>query len=362
MAIATGTAILLAAVAGGGAAIYGASKASDAAEDATEAQVTAAGEAAAEQAKARGESIAAQKEAQDKAIAAQREAQDKSIAALEKFYAQGREDLAPWRIEGEAALGQLSSIFAPGGEAEQRFGLGGEFEQTELPGFFTDPLPDYEESRFKQVLEEQGAEAQARAQSATGRTASGSALKAAARFSHDLTAADQRNFLADQIAERSFLQNQFLSGKGFQSGERTNAINEYLGLRVNPLFNISQTGQSSAARSANLAGQTGGQQANTFFGTGAGTAGTYQQTGQGVSNAYLQTGANLSNIYTGAGQARAGGAINQANINTGLYGSLGNIAGQGVNQYLFYNWLNSQGGGGGPNYFAGASSGFPRVR
>lgn len=73
----------------------------------------------------------------------------------------------------------------------------------------------------------------------------------------------------------------------------------------------------------------GGNQFANIAGLGQSTAVAGGQMGQ-------QTGANLGNIYQGQGNALAAGAINQANVRTGLYSNIANIGSNALNQYMMY--------------------------
>lgn len=129
-------------------------------------------------------------------------------------------------------------------------------------------------------LLEQGVEGQARFASATGGTDSGAALKRVEGFAQGLASTEYDNFLTN-----------------------------WLRTQVNPQLALAGMGQVSA-------GQT---------------------SAQGVA-----TGANIGQNYLAAGQAAAGGFINRANAITGGATGIANVASQGVNNYLFYDFLQKQ--------------------
>ena len=335
-------AIIVGSLITGGGAIASGIIGSGAASDAAEAQAAAAESATDVQERMSDKAIAAQKEAQDKAIATQ----------LEMFY-QSREDIAPWREMGGDALASLRSIFIDGGGVA---GLkdSGSFAPTTVPDFAGPAIPkefqtaEYQESPYYNFLQDEGMQALARQQSATGRTASGAALKEAQRFGQGLASTDYNNWLTNYINTQTFKQSQqsnaltdWLRKQQFTQGERSNYINEWLATKVNPLMSLSGAGQVSAGQSANLGAQTG-----------QGIASNYLNTGQGIASNYLTTGQNIGQNYLTAGQAQAGGYINQANAATGAITGIGNLASQGVNQYLFYDWLKNQPS----SYGSGASS------
>jgi hypothetical protein len=138
MAISTGAAILGAAVIGGGASLLGASKASKAAGNATEAQLLAA-----------------------------REANE-----LQKYmYDTTRTDQAPWREAGAAALGQLQEFLKPGADL----------------GALLAKQPGY------QARLAEGVNALDRSASARGGIGSGGALKALTRFGQDYASNELNN-------------------------------------------------------------------------------------------------------------------------------------------------------------------------
>jgi hypothetical protein len=71
----------------------------------------------------------------------------------------------------------------------------------------------------------------------------------------------------------------------------------------------------------------------------AGTAQVGQTASGTLANLGQQTGANVGNAYLAAGNAMAGGEINQANARTGLYQNLSNIGTNATNQFMLNNYL-----------------------
>ena len=167
-------------------------------------------------------------------------------AELEMFY-QGREDMAPWREGGEWALGELRDKISAGPG-----------EYTESPGY--------------QFRLDQGIQARERGAAARGNVLSGAQTKALTRYGQDYATADYDNFLR----------------RYYQS--------------LSPYQSMAGQGQTTAGQGAQM--------------------GT--QVGQSVGQNYLQ-----------AGQARASGYINQANVLSGGIKS-------GVENYLTYDYMNKQ--------------------
>lgn len=136
---------------------------------------------------------------------------------------------------------------------------------------------EFAKSPSYNFLLNEGLKARARSASATGRIDSGAAIKEATRY-----------------------------GQGLASTEYSNYITNWLNTKINPFLSLAGSGQVSAGQSASGA---------------------------------LQTGTNIGQNYLAAGNARASGYINQANAFTGGATGVANALNQGINNYLFYDYM-----------------------
>jgi hypothetical protein len=137
------------------------------------------------------------------------------------MYNQGRQDVAPWRMAGAAALGDVIGEVASG------------------PGEFT-------ESPYYNFLRDEGIRAIDRSAASRGLLGSGRTLKGIERF-----------------------------GQGLAATEYQNWLNNWLQTRVNPLMSLAGLGQVSAGQTANM-GQAFGQGAGqSYLAGGQGQAGGY---------------------------------------------------------------------------------------
>jgi len=206
MAVATGTALL---VAGGLAAAGGVASGimqSKAAKSAAQAGATAADEA--------------------------------TQASLEMYY-QGREDIAPWRVAGEKALGTLQNKLAAGP---------GEFVPADQPGYKF----GYEEFVEKPTL---------RVASATGALGGGGTQKALTRYAQDYASTQYDNFLT----------------RWYKS--------------LTPFQSLAGIGQTTAAQGAQTGVQTGAQIGQNIMAEG-----------QARATGYINQGNIWGNVLSGIGQ------------------------------------------------------------
>ena len=227
------------------------------------------------------------------------EAQDRALTAVREMFDISREDLAPYRETGELALQDLDALIR-GGEfaAEPAF----EFDYT-LADFEADPGYQFRLSEGLKAIERSGA--------ARGLALSGRQLKDLQRFGQGL---------ASEEFGRAY-------GREYQE-----AFNEYItgregrNLRFNRLASLAGLGQTSSTTSANLAAQTGAQQAGIISSTGARLSDLQLQAANarasgyiGPANAYAQALYNidqsalqLASIYGTGGFGGGGGGGGQA--------------------------------------------------
>jgi hypothetical protein len=114
--------------------------------------------------------------ASKKAAAAQARSADRTTDLQYEQYMQTREDQAPWREAGGAALSQLSGGLAPGGEYNRRFSMS-----------------DYQQDPGYQFRLSEGQRGIENAAAARGSRYSGATLKALARFNSDQASQEYGN-------------------------------------------------------------------------------------------------------------------------------------------------------------------------
>lgn len=303
--ISASTALLI----GGAATVAGAAISANAAGKASRAQADASQEASAVSYKISQEQLAAQKEALDKQIAAsgatvdkqllaQRDALDQQMAFQAARYEQARADLAPYRITGENATNQLSTLL----------GIGGNTGAADYGRFRT---ADFTPEQFRANQDpgygfrfSEGLKAVDRQAASRGGLISGNALKASQAFGQDMA-----------------------------SQEYTNAFNRFQTIRGNtlsPFQNLSAQGLNAAAMTGTAGAQYGsaggqaisnaGQGASGAYGAAGGAMNTaYSNYGQGVTGIQGAYGTNVSNNLLGAGNATASGYVGTANaVNSGV--------------------------------------------
>lgn len=189
-------------------------------------------------------------------------------AQLEMYY-QGREDLEPWREEGQKALGQLVSEIETG------------------PG-------KYKESPYYNFLMDEGVKAIDRSASARGMMDSGATGKELTRFGQNLASTDYQNW-----------------------------INNWLTTKVNPLQSLANVGQTTSSQNASNAMTTGANIGNNAIRAGDAIAGgainsanAFAGGMQGVTNAANQ-GLNNWLFYNSLNQS---GTPQTNYIGAGTYG------------------------------------------
>ena len=322
MAIGTTAALLMAgsAAISAGSTIYGASVAGSAAESAADAKAAAA----------------------DRATQAQ----------LEMFY-KSNELLAPWRDFGADALTSLrSTLGLPAAGTSLTAGA-------TSPESTGDPVQDFmnrtpgswdEFSRMKQINPKWTVEdwAQQHYQNTAGQPGVYWGQTEVTDAEAAAAAEGQAIATGDPL---------FLPGTSVEDFEKSDYYNYLIQSREEGIKDIagyaSAGGSLDSGRTLSEASRFSGREAAGYFGefqnlTAAKRNALFQAAGLGagaagtMSSAALTTGANVGQNYLTAGQAQAGGYINQANVATGAATSLANTATQGVNQYLFYNYLRDQ--------------------
>jgi hypothetical protein len=300
-------------------------------------------------------------------LAAQQAALNQTLGLQREMYNTQVQNLRSFKEAGEAGQSRMMDLLGLSGRTDAP-GFGSAATTFKVEGF--DPNTLFEEFSAKEMEEDpgyafrlaEGQKAIERSTAARGGLQSGAALKAAARFGQEMGSQEYQNAF-----------NRFQATKGFQAQEYGNAFNRFATERQNqlaPLMALTASGQASAAGQAAAAGNfaSGASQAMQNFGSGqAGAYGNYGATvgniaaqqgagastaygnfgagqsaafgasGQARQSAYGQQGANLANIYgqqgagqinaiTGGANARAAGAIGQANaFNTAI--------GQGIQLY-----------------------------
>lgn len=200
----------------------------------------------------------------------QADAADRSAQAQLDMYYQSREDAAPWRLAGEKALGSYDEYI-------QKY--------ANVPNQYGEALADpskYLQSPGYNWLVDQGVQGINRGASATGKLDSGQRSKDLMDWNRGAAAQDYGNYL-----------NQLLNSQNFEMNQ--------VGTTANMYGNLAGLGQNTAI--------SGGQQA-------------------------MQTGQNVGQSYLAAGDAQAGGTINQANARTGLYSNIAGLGSNAMDQYM----------------------------
>jgi hypothetical protein len=225
------TAILGAAVLGGGASLLGSSNAAD-----------------------------AQREAAAQSAAAQREAADKSIAAQRERFDIGRADLAPYREGGVTAQNQLFQLL----------GLGGDTTAPEYGKYTKDfGMSDFTTDPGYQFRLEQGMKALNASAAAKGMGMSGANIKGAIGYGTDM---------GNQYYQQAF------------NNYQTNRAN-----RLSPLMDFTRLGQASAAGSAAQAGALGQNLGQTYTGLGQGLGQAAVASGNAQASGYLNQANAVTN-------------------------------------------------------------------
>lgn len=193
--------------------------------------------------------------AASKAGKSQQAAADKaSQTELDQFY-QNREDMAPWREAGEAALEQMVAGGKAGGEFNREFTLA---DFTKDPGY-----------EFRRQEGQRGVEAGA---AARGGVLSGAALKGVTRYNQD-----------------------------YSSGEYQNAYNRFNNdktQRFNRLASVAGVGQTATRDVAQQGAQTASNVAQNQIGAGNAQASSYVGQGNAISGAAKTLGNfAMSNYY-----------------------------------------------------------------
>jgi hypothetical protein len=117
----------------------------------------------------------------NKAAKAQRKAADQQVAEARRQYDQDREDLAPWRTTGGAAIMKMGDLYGLNGTAADTSGGPGSYG-----GFFESP--DY------QFRLDEGKKAIERSASARGMLGSGAALKASNDYAQNVASGEYGNW------------------------------------------------------------------------------------------------------------------------------------------------------------------------
>lgn len=189
--------------------------------------------------------------ASSKAAKAQTQSADRASDLAYQQYLQTREDQAPWRTAGTAALSQLTGGLAPGGEFARSFTMD---DYKADPGY-----------QFRLGEGQKGIEAAA---TARGARYSGATLKALARFN------------SDQASQ--------------EFGNAYNRYNNDVTTRFNRIASVAGVGQT-ATNFTNAAGQTYASQAGEAIqNAGTARASGYVGTANAINNAVGQIG----NYYT----------------------------------------------------------------
>lgn len=180
---------------------------------------------------------------------AQRDAAGQASATELAMFNQNREDMAPWREAGEAALGQMTTGTGVGKEFNRDF---------TLADFTKDPGYDFRQSEGQRGIDASAA--------ARGGALSGAAIKAASRFNQD-----------------------------FASNEYQNAYNRFNNdktQRFNRLASLAGVGQTATRDVAQMGANTASNVANNTIGAGNAQASSYI----GKANAINNTASTLGNF------------------------------------------------------------------
>jgi hypothetical protein len=257
------TAILGAAVLGGGASLLGSSNAAN-----------------------------AQKEAAAQSAAAQREAADKSIAAQREMFDIGRADLAPYREGGTTAQNQLMTLLGIGGDQNAQ-GYGRYAKDFGMSDFTTDP--------GYQFRLEQGMKALNASAAAKGMGMSGANIKGATEYGQNLGSQEYQNafnrYQTNRTAQLAPLQSLYAGGQAAAAGSAAQAQN--LGQNLGQTY----TGLGQGLGQAAVAG--GNAQASGYLNSAnAVTNALNQGMSSYTMNNYLNRGAGgipAAPMYGGSG-------------------------------------------------------------
>lgn len=233
------TAILGAAIIGGGSAAYAANKASSA------------------QSKAAAQGIAAQEKAAADATALQREMFNKQVELQE-----------PFRQAGLTSQNQLLDLLGLSGNTGAA-GYGSAAQPFSMSAFQQDP--------GYQFRLEEGQKALERSTAARAGLQSGGALKAAARYGQDYGSQEYQNAFNRYQTERA--------------------------AKINPLLSILGAGQTSTNALTNAAGTTGTNLSNTAMSLGNNLATGYGNLGQARASGYVGMGNALNTALSGGTNA-----------------------------------------------------------
>jgi hypothetical protein len=189
--------------------------------------------------------------ASSKAAKAQTQSADRAADLAYQQYLQTREDQAPWRDAGMAALSQLTGGLQAGGEFNRSFGMS-----------------DYQADPGYQFRLSEGRRGIDAAAGARGARYSGATLKALARFN------------SDQASQ--------------EYGRAYDRYNNDVSTRFNRIASVAGVGQT-ATNLTNAAGQTyAGQAGDAIQSAGTARASGYVGTANAINNAVGQIG----NYYT----------------------------------------------------------------
>jgi hypothetical protein len=172
---------------------------------------------------------------------------DRAADLTWKQYEQTREDQAPWRAAGTAALSQLTGGLAPGGEYMRPFSMS---DYQADPGY-----------KFRLAEGEQGIE---RAAAARGSKYSGATLKALSRFN------------SDQASQ--------------EYGKAYDRYNNDVTTRFNRLATVAGVGQTATNQTAAAGAQAVGQVGQAIQDAGTARASGYVGSSNAINGALGQVG------------------------------------------------------------------------
>lgn len=278
-----------AALISGGAMLAGSLIASDAAGNASDAQVQGSRESTAAQERITDKQIAAQERALNQQLAAQKEAMDRQIALQE-----------PWRQAGQTALNKLMPLSLN----YQKFGMD-QFQQ--------DPGYAFRLSEGQKAIE--------RSAAARSGLISGTGLKAAARYGQEMGSQEYNNaFNRYQTERASQLQPlQSLAGVGQSATNQMGSAAGAYGAGASNAYGAAGAGASNAY--GNLGAVEGANAINAGNARASGYVGQTNAMNQGLSQ-YLNYSQN-QNMMNMLAQNRVGSPTGYGTVVSDPYGNMG---------------------------------------
>lgn len=212
---------------------------------------------------------ASQAQSQASMMSAMLQAQQAAAAqaAQERMYREGVERMEPFRLGGVAATNRMLELYGIGGD-KNAAGYGSYAQPFSMADYQADPGYNFRVQEGQRAID--------RSAAASAGLQSGNALRAAARYGHEMGSQEYGNAY-----------NRF-----FQQRE----------LQMRSLQGLASPGSSMAASGAHIGAQTGANIANTMIGAGQAMGQGIEQAGAARASSYMGGASALQGALGGIGQ------------------------------------------------------------